>query len=423
MFDLKWADANFPELKEKRGQLDAKRTSLAAVFTEAGPTLDASKVTSVKVQDGTALREVIAAANDELNALSQDVNALIGVAQAAYNVRHSDGPSPAAESGAGSDATGLTRAARTSIGDAFIASDAFKGYRPGSGVGPSVSLDVDIRATLFESAAGWDPQELRTGHVEFIATRPAPHVVEFIPQTETTQAAIVYMEETTFTNNAAEASPGGTYGEAALVLTEKTSTVRKVAVFIPVTDEQFEDVPRARDYVNNRLRFMLAQRLDSQVLVGNGTAPNLLGTENVSGIQSQALGTDPIPDAIFKAMRLIRDDGFGEPSVVFIRPSKWETVRLLRSADGVYIWGHPATMGPDTIWGVPVVQTTAPTATKAVIGDYRSFSELAVKRGVDVQVTNSHGTYFVEGKLAVRADVRLALVHYRPKCFAVVTGL
>jgi HK97 family phage major capsid protein len=190
-----------------------------------------------------------------------------------------------------------------------------------------------------------------------------------------------------------------------------------------VTDEQFEDEPRARDYVNNRLPFMVRQRLDSQVLVGNGTSPNLRGTENVVGIQTQALGGDPLTDALHKAIRKVREDGFAEPSAVFIRPSLFEAVRLLRTADGVYIWGHPAISGPTTIWGVPVVETTAAPATKALLGDYQNFSELAVRRGVDIQVSNSHGTYFIEGKLAVRCDVRVAMVHYRPKAFAAVTGL
>jgi len=168
---------------------------------------------------------------------------------------------------------------------------------------------------------------------------------------------------------------------------------------------------------------MVRQRLDSQALVGDGTTPNLKGTENVTGIQTQALGTDPIPDAIYKLFTKIRDDGFAEPSVVFIRPSKWETVRLMRTADGIYIWGHPAQAGPETIWGAPVVQTTAVTATKAVAGDYAMHAFLAVRRGIDIKVSNSHSTFFVEGKQAVRADIRVAMVHVRPKAFGTVTGL
>src|SRR5690606_15247710 len=206
-------------------------------------------------------------------------------------------------------------------------------------------------------------------------------------------------------------------------LEEKNVPVRKIPVFLPVTDELFEDEPRAESYVQNRLPFMIRQRLDLQILRGNGTAPNLVGTENVSGIQTQTKGSDPVVDAFYKAFRKIRDTGFAVPSVLFLTPANWEPVRLMRTADGVYIWGHPSMPGPATVWGVPVVETTAAPATKALAGDYANFSELAVRRGIDVQVSNSHGDFFIRGKLAVRADLRVALIHYRPLAFCEITGL
>lgn len=407
----------FPALKEAQGQLDAARKSLADVFSEAGADFDMDKVKSVD-GDRTAKVEWIRTKNAEIDALKKSVDDLREVAKGADNA--AEGRREPGDGAADKDAPGR-KSTFTSIGDAFVKSHAFKGYQQGAGVGPVARIDVNLKTLM--STTSWDPEDTRTGHLQLTATRPAPVVVDFFPQTATSQSAVVYMEETTFTNNAAEAAEGVIYGEAALALTEKTSEVRKVAVWLPVTDELFEDEPRARDYVNNRLTFMIRQRLDLQVLTGNGTTPNLLGTENVVGINTQALGTDSIPDAIYKGMRQIRDTGFAEPTVVFIRPSKWETVRLLKTADGQYIWGHPSIPGPETIWGVPVVQTTAVTATKAVIGDYRMHSELALRRGIDMQMTNSHDTFFVLGKQAIRADMRVALIHYRPTAFTAITGL
>ncbi|OII61203.1 major capsid protein [Streptomyces sp. CC53] len=411
--------AEFPALKDAQSKLDAKRKSLADVLSEAGPEYDMSKVKSLAGDTHAKVAE-IGKMNAEIDECKKKVDELLVVARAAAAAKKDEVGS---ESGDGAREEGSRERKDGSpfnLGDTFTKSKAFKEYHRGTS--PVASLDVTLK-TLFQTTAGWDSEDLRTGRVELTPTRPAPHVVQFLPQTTTSMSNVVYMEETTFTNAAAEIAEGGTYPEAALALTERQEPVRKVAVFLPVTDEQFEDEPRARDYVNNRLPFMIRQRLDSQVLVGNGTAPNLRGTENVTGIQTQALGADSIPDAIYKAARKIRDDGFAEPSVVFIRPSKWESVRLLKTADGVYIWGHPSMPGPFTIWGIPVVETTAVTETKAVLGDYANFSELAMRRGMDVQVSNSHSTFFAEGKLAIRADIRAAMIHYRPKAFAEVTGL
>lgn len=416
----------FPALKDAQGKLDAKRKELAAIFAEAGADYDMSKVKSVQ-GDTHAKVAHIGGLNREIDECKSKVDELLVVARAAAESKKRE---EATESGDGASETSVQmqgRPQRKSVGRLFRESQAMKSFVPHSGnPGIQSNLAVDLKA-LFATGSnvdvGWDPEDTRTGKLVDFATRPAPHVSDLIPHTTTSQSTVLYMEETTFTNAAAERKEGEIYAESALEVQEKSSEVRSVATFLPVTDEVFEDEARAEQYVNNRLPFMIQQRLDSQILVGNGTAPNLRGTENVSGINTQALGTDSIPDALYKAMRKIRDTGFAEPSVVFIRPEKWEAVQLLKTADGVYIWGHPSVPGPMTIWGVPVVQTTAVTSTKAVLGDYRNFSELAVRRGMDVQVSNAHSDFFQKGKLAIRASVRVALIHYRPSAFSVVTGL
>src|SRR5207245_1264112 len=82
------------------------------------------------------------------------------------------------------------------------------------------------------------------------------------------------------TNAAAETAENSAYPESALQLTERTSAIQKIPTFLPVTDEQLEDVEQVRGYLTDRLVFMIRQRLDAQVLNGNGTAPNLKGILN-----------------------------------------------------------------------------------------------------------------------------------------------
>ena len=89
-----------------------------------------------------------------------------------------------------------------------------------------------------------------------------------------------------------------------------------------------------------------------------------------------------------------------------MHPNDWQDMRLLRTADGIYIWGNPSDAGPELIWGLAVAQAVAQTENTAVVGDFATFSELAIRRGIDVQVSNSHGSFFIEGKQAMRADIR-----------------
>jgi HK97 family phage major capsid protein len=106
-----------------------------------------------------------------------------------------------------------------------------------------------------------------------------------------------------------------------------------------------------------------------------------------------------------------------------LHPNDWQDIRLLRTADGIYIWGNPSERGPETFWGLPVVATTFQTQNTGVLGDFAQFSELALRRGLEFEVSNSHSTFFVEGKQMIRASFRAALIYYRPKAFCTITGI
>jgi len=415
----------FPALDEAQGKLAQKRREMAEIFEQAGENMDLSKVTTIR-GDTFAKASEIRNRNNELTDLGKQVQDLLAVEQASERARMSDDGS--GEQGDGAKGAGGLGAggpyqphpqSQKSVGELFVESKAFKGIQ--GNVGPEAHLDFDLK-TLLTTTAGWAPEVTRNDRLVEFATRPI-QVADLIPQTTTTQAAVKYMEETTFTNAAAETAEGGTYPESALAFTEKISPVQKIPTFIPLTDEQLEDVPRMRGIVENRLAFMIRQRLDLQIVSGNGTAPNLRGILNVAGIQTQARATDPGPDAIYKAIVKVATIGQAMANAVLMNPIDWQNIRLLRTADGIYIWGNPADAGPERVWGLRVAQAQAATAGTAVVGDFANFSELSVRSGMDVQVSNSHSTYFVEGKLAMRADIRAALVWYRPTAFCTVTGL
>lgn len=401
----------FPALADAQGRLKAQQDKLGAIFAEAGETIDLTKVTSLD-GDTKAKADAIRALNDELTDLGKEVDGLLAVQKAAERAERAEGGT---ESGDGATETGTRGGATKSLGALFADSEARRNK------GRDATLDIDTK-TLFQRTAGWTPEVTRGPRVIDAVTRPI-QVLDLIPTTPTSQSAVKYMEETTFTNAAAERAEGGAYAEAALALTEKTSVVQSIGVWLPVTDEQLEDETRVEAYVDNRLPFMIRQRLDGQVLAGNGTDPNLRGILNVVGIQTQAKGADPVPDAVYKALTKVRVTGRALPNATLFHPNDWQDVRLLRTADGIYIWGSPSEAGPERIWGLQVVQADALTENTGLVGDFANFSELAIRRGVDVKVTDAHSDFFVNGKQAIRANLRAAFVVYRPAAFCTVTGI
>jgi HK97 family phage major capsid protein len=402
----------FPALAEIEGRLKAKRDELAVIFTEAGPEMDLAKVKAID-GDTSAKAAAIKALNDEMTDLGTKADELRGVARAAAAVRDGE------EKGETSDDQDPDEDRRTkripTFGEAFVKSGA-----GGKLKGRVVELDVELK-TLFQTTAGWTPETTRGPRLIFDQQRPV-QVVDFIPQTTTNQSAVTFMEETTFTNAAAETAEGIAKPEAALALTEQTSPVRKIAVWIPVTDEQLEDVPRIQQYLDNRLGFMVRQRLDLQIISGDGTAPNLSGMLDQVGIQTQAKGADPTPDAVYKAITKVNVIGQAMANLVIFHPNDWQDVRLLRTVDGIYIWGNPSDAGPERIWGLPVAVVQAATENTAIVVD-TTFTELAMKKGLEVKVSDSHASFFIENKQAVRAELRAAFIVYRPNAICSVTGV
>jgi len=401
-------------LSQVTEELAAKRKVLHEVFEEAGEDMDFSKVKTLE-GDSQAKVDAVKAMNKELDDLEiervklEELEKIKGDNDGIYKklINSTEEIYPGRKE--------ETKVEIKPIGQLFQESKAAENKLLVH------KVDIDTK-TLFQTSAGWDPEATRIPRVELYPLRELS-VVDYIPMGTTNMDTIKYMKESTFTNNAAEVAAGGQYGEAALVYTETSDEVEKIGVWLPVTDEQLEDVAGITDLLNQRLTYMLKARLDSQVLVGDGSTPNLLGTLNLSSLQSQAKGADSTPDAIYKAMTLVRSTGFANPSLVICHPNDWQAIRLLTTADGIYIFGSPSEAGPDRIWGAPVLQTTAQTENTAIVGDYRQYSMLFMKRGIEFQVTNAHSDYFIKGKQAIRCDLRCSMVHFRDTAFCEVTGI
>lgn len=434
-------------LKQVREKMAARQGELAKVFEQAGVTTDSgqknydfSKVTCLgdDVKGSIAVAEKVKAMNDELNELGEQADTLEAAEkaagdQAAREKARNRPPMPGAR-----DTRDWTAKTLKSIGELVAAEKAYQDWAKSGAAGgitlnfnelwPSEALakgamfeTIGTKA-LMETTAGWAPESIRMpGFVE-MATRPI-QILDIIPMSQTGQEQVVYMEETTRTHGAAEAAEGATYAESAFAMTERTSPVRKITDSLPVTDEQLEDVAQTQSYINSRLTFGIRQRLDTQVLVGDATGSNLRGIKNVAGIQTQAKGADPVPDAFYKAMTKIRVTGRAIPTHHLMHPEDWQNVRLLRTTDGVYIWGSPSEAGPERLWGLPVVQQDADAQGTGYVGSFQpAWISLFERRGVDVQV-GYVGTQFLQGRRTVRGDMRVAFAIFRPAAFAEVTGL
>jgi len=284
----------------------------------------------------------------------------------------------------------------------------------------AVTFDVGLKAVM-TTTTGWPVESVRSPLVVPFATRPL-QVTDVIPVVTTTQNSFVYLETTGWTNTAVETAEGAAKPEATLALTEKQSPVRKIPVYIPVTDEQLEDVVGIQEWIEAQLSFMVRQRLESEVLVGDGLGVNILGILATPGIQTHAKGADPATDAIRKAMTKVRVGGRGIPSALIIHPNDWAEIQLLRTTDGIYLAGSPWDAAPERIWGLPVVQSDALPEGSAIVSDFVNYSLLVERKKLTVKV-GYNADDWTRNRRTIIAEVRCTFVLTRPAATVHVTGL
>lgn len=324
-----------------------------------------------------------------------------------------------------------------SIGQQFVESAQVKSMLESGHVIPEVKVDVNTGVNPFEQKATFTT----TGTGVNTTVNYLPGVIDvrqqrltirdLLPVGQTTQNAITYIQETSFTNAATAVAEEGLKPEATFATQVASAPVKKIAVVGRVTDEMWQDVPQLRDYVDNRLRFMVQAREEAQLLSGTGVGANLTGITATSGIQTQAKATDTNFVAIHKAITKIRSVGFAEPDAIVINPTDWQLLKLATDANTQFYGGGPFMgqygVGGYTnvyeLWGLRAVVTTAIPAGTALVGAFRDSAMIWQREGMRVETTNSDASDFSYNRIAIRVEERLALAVYRPLGFCTVTGI
>ena len=328
-----------------------------------------------------------------------------------------------------------------SIGEQLVATNAYQAYVENGVKG--VDSNVEFKTTL--NTTGYPPESLRAPGILETALRNPDSVIGLFDQIQTTQNAYVYLEETTFTNNAGSIAEAGDISsslESALAFTERTESIRKMATFLPVTDELLSDVAGIQGYVNSRLSTMMKLNMDNQLVNGDGSAPNLTGVLNKSGINtfdnSAYAGELGKLGQIYQAITEIRKDAFVEPDAIVMHPSDWyDIVTSVNDFAGTSGAGYAAKnplfvvaggfgdSPAPRIWGLRVVPSTVIAAGTVLVGKFGGgdAAQVIMRDGVDLAVSDSHSDFFAKNQLAIRLTMRLGFAVYKPTAFCSITNM
>ena len=304
----------------------------------------------------------------------------------------------------------------SSWGEQFIKSANYGAFAGGN----LNKLRVEVKNTLTGSDTNVAPQR----NAGIVGGAFLPFAMEaLLPSTTTSSNAIEFTKEASFTNSAAEAAEGAQKAESALTWSLVNMPVSTVAHWIKISKQLAADAPALAAYVNTRMRYGVNQKVDTQLVVGDGTAPNISGTYDTGNFTAHGYSNATIAaiSSTFKKLVLIRKviadlyaAGYPADAIV-LNPADWATIEieLFTTAAGQTLYSVNDA-GQARLFGLPVIQAIGMAADTFQVGRFSEAYMIYNREGVVVEMSDSDGDNFQKNLITLRAERRLALATEKP---------
>ena len=311
------------------------------------------------------------------------------------------------------DAAGKQEDAKLSAGAEFIKSEQFKQLAARQ----INSARIEVKNTIVADGTTVFPdnrERIIPGNFLPLTLR------ERIPTINVTTNAVNSLKESAWTNNAAETAQGAAKPESALTFTPYNIVIETVAHFIKVSNQLLADAPAVMAYIDTRLRDGLAQRIDRQLLLGNGTSPNLSGLTDAGNFTAftPSAGANLV-DSINKAIFQLWAIG-DRPDTALVNPADWGAMRAAKASDGHYLYGVPGFTPDANAFGVQIVLSNNVPAGSILVANLRGAATIFQRQGATVEMGFVNDD-FTKNLVTIRAEERLGLAVDRPQ--AVLYGL
>lgn len=307
------------------------------------------------------------------------------------------------------------RAEAKSVGDSFVADKAYTDFVSGAATSARAVITLDKDSTPTPTTVGTTGPAATSLAPSLYAgvfgTPNIPQKIEpLIPHIAVTTDSVDYVTVAD-TIGAAGVAEAGAIPESKFTPTLAKANVVNVAHYTKITKQLADDAPALAAYINTKMLYGLQNKVESQIVNGNGTAPQLKGLladGSFTNASAQLAGAKNLFDLLL-LLQGVAETAAYEPEALVLNPMTWAQLAMEKDSQGRYLLGGPGLAANKSVWGIPVVTSSAVPAGKFIFGNFTQTVTIYDRQQVAVEMTGTNEDDFTHYLYTIRASRRLAL--------------
>lgn len=275
----------------------------------------------------------------------------------------------------------------------------------------------EVKADTLRASVASNPNALDLTDVGQLAHRKLTvyDIFRKVPVPANSNGTVRYVDwdESTTVRAAAAIAEGGAFPESTAKWTTNTLTVQKIGDIIPMSEEFMYDASLFASELENLLKTNVAIKVDTDLVAGNGTSPNINGLKaQIPNYTPAAAGiVDPsIYDLLVKLREAITS-AYGakySPNVALMNIVDINKMKLKKDSHNNYIMPPFYDRNGNIVDGLSVIECNSFTANTMAVGDSR-YGAIYEIPGVTVETGFATGD-FESDMMSVKARRRLNLL-------------
>ena len=220
-----------------------------------------------------------------------------------------------------------------------------------------------------------------------------------------TGGQVDWIQELAFTNAASPQEEGESKGESANTFQIASEKVRTLAHWIPVSKQALDDLSELRRFIDENLIYGLKLIEENELLWGDGSGEHLhgLGHQATAYAGTYWVENDSKLDALRHAIAEL-EVADEECTAMILHPKDLHDIDCIKTLPneyvpntGSYVVGNPlgGLLRVRTLWGRPVVSTTAMVQGTFLMGNFAN-QIIGDRLPAVVEATDTHDDYWVK---------------------------